>query len=67
MTEVIQHVCAIVRPLGEEKGLALEPTFPTHDGRAGYATAIGRVLLNLTSNALRYTERGSVSIGCTEL
>ena len=24
------------------------------------------MLLNLTTNALRYTERGSVSIGCTE-
>jgi signal transduction histidine kinase len=65
--EVMLNVCAIVRPLGEEKGLALRTTFPQVDGRLGYPSALSRVLLNLTSNAVRYTERGSVSVGCTEL
>jgi signal transduction histidine kinase len=65
--EVMLNVCAIVRPLGEEKGLALRTTFPQVDGRVGYPSALSRVLLNLTSNAVRYTERGSVSVGCTEL
>jgi signal transduction histidine kinase len=67
VTETMLSVCAIVRPIGEEKGLPLHQTFPLRDGRIGYAAAIGRVLLNLTSNALKYTERGSVSIGCSEL
>ena len=66
ITETMQSVCAIVQPIGEEKGLPLHPTFPARDGRMGHAAAIGRVLLNLTSNALKYTERGSVSIGCSE-
>jgi signal transduction histidine kinase len=67
ISEVMLDVCAIVRPLGEEKGLALRTTFPQVDGRVGYPSALSRVLLNLTSNAVRYTERGSVSVGCTEL
>jgi len=67
ISEVMLNVCAIVRPLGEEKGLALRTTFPQVDGRMGYPSALSRILLNLTSNAVRYTERGSVSVGCTEL
>ncbi len=67
ISEMMLGVCAIVRPIGEEKGLTLHPTFPTRDGRLGYTSAIGRVLLNLTSNALKFTQYGSVSIGCTEL
>ena len=67
MTEVILSVCAIVQPIGEEKNLPLHVTYPQVDGRIGYPSAINRVLLNLTSNALRYTDTGSVSIGCIEL
>jgi signal transduction histidine kinase len=66
ITEVMMGVCAIVRPLGEEKNLVLNTVFPNVDGRLGYPSALSRVLLNLSTNALRYTERGSVSIGCTE-
>ena len=66
ITETILSVCAIVQPIGEEKGLPLHVSFPIVDGRIGYASAINRVLLNLTSNALRYTDSGSVSIGCQE-
>lgn len=65
--ETMLHVCAIVRPIAEEKGLDLQTVSPSCDGRIGYAPAIGRVLLNLTTNALKFTERGSVTIGCTEL
>jgi signal transduction histidine kinase len=66
ITEALLGVCAIVRPLAEEKNLVLNTTFPQVDGRLGYPSALSRVLLNLTTNALRYTERGSVSVGCTE-
>jgi signal transduction histidine kinase len=66
VTEVILGVCAIVDPIGEEKGLPLNVEFPEIDGRIGYPSAIHRVLLNLTSNALRYTDTGFVSIGCVE-
>ncbi|HEY9228630.1 MAG TPA: HAMP domain-containing sensor histidine kinase, partial [Gemmatimonadaceae bacterium] len=67
ITEIILSVCAIVQPIGEEKNLPLHVSFPKVDGRSGYPSAINRVLLNLTTNALRYTDAGSVAIGCTEL
>ena len=67
ITESIQNVCEIVRPIAEEKRLAIHTTMPMEDGRLGYSSALARVLLNLASNALRYTDEGSVSIGCTEL
>lgn len=66
ITEILLGVCAIVRPLGEEKGIVIDTTFPHVDGRLGYPSALSRVLLNLSTNALRYTEHGSVSVGCIE-
>jgi signal transduction histidine kinase len=66
ITEILLGVCAIVRPLGEEKNIVINTTLPQVDGRLGYPSALSRVLLNLSTNALRYTERGSVSIGCIE-
>jgi signal transduction histidine kinase len=66
VTEIMLGVCAIVQPISEEKNLPLHATFPEYDGRVGYPSAINRVLLNLTTNALRYTDVGSVALGCTE-
>jgi signal transduction histidine kinase len=63
----MQDACAVVRPIAEEKGLELTQAYPTVDGRLGDAAAIHRVLVNLASNALKYTDRGSVSVGGTEL
>ena len=67
IAEVILNVCDTVRPVSEEKGLPVQHTLPTVDGRMGYPAALGRVLLNLVTNALKYTNEGSVSVGCTEL
>jgi signal transduction histidine kinase len=67
VSETISNVCAVVRPIGEEKGLPIHVTVPKADSRVGYPAAVNRVLVNLTTNALRYTEVGSVSVGCTEL
>src|SRR4029077_11944757 len=39
---------------------------PTSDLRLGHALALRRVLLNLTTNALKFTERGSVDIVAAE-
>lgn len=66
VTEVMHAVNAIVQPMSEEKDLPMHMVFPRSDGRVGYASAIHQSLLNLASNALRYTETGSVTIGCTE-
>ena len=63
----IQDVCNIVAPVAEEKQLQLTQTYPPTDVRLGYVTALHRVLLNLTNNALKYTPKGQVAVGATEL
>jgi signal transduction histidine kinase len=67
IAEVILGVCDTVRPISEEKGLPITHVLPSVDGRTGYPGALGRVLLNLMTNALKYTNEGSVTIGATEL
>lgn len=67
IAEVILGVCDTVRPISEEKGLPIEYVLPAVDGRLGYPGALGRVLLNLTTNALKYTNEGFVTVGATEL
>jgi len=65
--EVLSSVEDIVRPIAEEKGLTLTMHAPSADIRLGHPAAIGRVLLNLTTNALRFTAVGGVEIRVEEL
>jgi signal transduction histidine kinase len=67
ITETLLAVSSIVQPMCEEKGIPLEVHFPKSDVRLGYASAIQQALLNLTSNALRYTDSGSVALGSSEV
>ncbi|HTR22301.1 MAG TPA: HAMP domain-containing sensor histidine kinase [Gemmatimonadales bacterium] len=62
VTEVLQSVRDIVRPIAEEKGLAVRILPPATDHRLGHPQALSRVLLNLTTNALKFTEEGFVEI-----
>jgi two-component system sensor histidine kinase BaeS len=41
--------------------------FPENNARIGHASAIQQALVNLTSNALRYTDAGGVAMGCSEV
>ena len=67
IAEVIIGVCDTVRPISEEKGIPISLELPKVDGRIGYPGALGRVLLNLMTNALKYTNEGSVAVGATEV
>lgn len=67
VTETMHTVSAIVLPMCEEKGVPLRMHFPNEDLRIGHAFAIQQALLNLASNAVRYTDEGSVDIGCGEM
>jgi signal transduction histidine kinase len=66
VTATIQDACSVVSPIAEEKQLELRQIYPKVDGRVGDAAALHRVLLNLTSNALKYTHQGGVTVGCNE-
>lgn len=70
--EILESVRDIVRPMAEEKGLELRFSSAAADRRLGYPLALSRVLLNLTTNALKFTDEGYVEIaalptGRTEL
>jgi signal transduction histidine kinase len=67
IAEILQSVRDIVEPIAEEKGLTLRLAPPENDARIGYPAALNRVLLNLTTNALKFTASGSVEVVCRQL
>jgi signal transduction histidine kinase len=64
LSSVLKVVCDLVQPLATEKRISLHASGPDADVRVGHRVAVGRVLLNLTTNAVKFTEQGSVTIGC---
>ncbi len=59
---VLTSVCDIVQPIAEEKGLDMRVHPSDADCRLGHPAALGRVLLNLVTNALRCTNNGFVEV-----
>jgi signal transduction histidine kinase len=62
MAEILESVRDIVQPIAEEKGLEIRIAPPPSDQRLGHPLAVSRVLLNLTTNALKFTDEGYVEI-----
>jgi len=65
LSEVFESVQRLVSPIVEEKGLELRISVPEITHSHGHPHALSRVLLNLTTNALKFTDEGYVSIGVT--
>jgi signal transduction histidine kinase len=65
VSETLTSVRDIVLPIAEEKGLTVRITPPESDLRIGHPVALNRVLLNLTTNALKFTSEGGVDVTCT--
>lgn len=65
VTEIFESVRDIVQPIAEEKGLEIRIVPPASDQRMGFPLAVSRVLLNLTTNALKFTDEGFVELGAT--
>ncbi len=66
VTAILKSVHDIVRPIAEAKRLSVHLVVPARDQRLGHAVALSRVLLNLTTNALKFTDEGSVELGAEE-
>jgi len=62
VAQTLEAVRDMVRPMAEEKGLSVRILPPADDHRLGHPVAVSRVLLNLTCNALKFTERGFVEV-----
>lgn len=67
VTAMLESVRDIVRPIAEEKHLTVRLLAPTHDQRNGHPVALSRILLNLTTNALKFTDEGYVEIVAQEI
>ncbi|MCW5667896.1 MAG: response regulator [Piscinibacter sp.] len=67
--DVFDHVAGLLVLKAEEKGLELLLDLPQHVPvqLRGDPSRLGQVLLNLGSNAVKFTERGSVVISVREL
>ncbi len=63
--DILGSVGDIVRPIAEEKGIAVSLAGPERDFRQGHPVALSRVLLNLTTNALKFTDEGQVEVTAT--
>lgn len=62
LAEVLESIHNMVRPIAEEKQLEVRYNLPHSDRRVGRPIALSRVLLNLTTNALKFTDTGYVEI-----
>jgi signal transduction histidine kinase len=67
VSDVLQSILDILRPMAEEKRLMMKAVGPSGDVRVGHPGALNRVLLNLATNAIKFTNTGSVEVGCREL
>lgn len=68
LSAVMQRVAAQMATPAEQKGIALEiADLSAWDAVEVYGDAqrIGQILIELTGNALKFTERGSVKLACT--
>ena len=67
VSDVLQSIMDILRPMAEEKKLTVRCVGPEADLRVGYQAALNRVLLNLATNAIKFTNAGSVDVTVRQL
>ncbi len=67
ITDILESVRDIVLPIAEEKSLEVRVGRPEADFRIGHPVALSRVLLNLTTNALKFTAEGHVEVAAQQL
>jgi signal transduction histidine kinase len=65
--QTLESVRDIVRPMAEEKGVEVGVVLPSDDIRVGLSAVLNRILLNLTSNAIKFTSDGIVTLAATQV
>jgi signal transduction histidine kinase len=65
--ETLESVRDIVKPMAEEKGVDVDLVLPSVDARVGLPAALNRILLNLTTNAVKFTNAGIVALAAIEV
>jgi len=67
VADILESVRDIVQPIAEEKGLEVRLGPLADPARIGHPLALSRVLLNLTTNALKFTDEGFVEVSAAEV
>jgi signal transduction histidine kinase len=62
VNEVLRGVHDLVRPMAEEKKLDVNMQMLESEHRLGFPIPLSRILLNLTTNALKFTHAGGVHL-----
>src|SRR5205823_2216138 len=62
VAEVFGSVRSMILPIAEEKRLEVRLVHPVPERRTGHERALSRVLLNLATNAVKFTDSGFVEI-----
>lgn len=62
LAECLGQIREMLQPMAEDKGVEVRVATPRDDRRVGHPSAISRALLNLATNALKFTEEGFVEI-----
>jgi len=67
VSEVFTSVRNMILPIAREQGLDVRLVHPVPERRIGHTRPLSRVLLNLATNAAKYTERGWIEIAARPL
>ncbi len=66
VTKLLSEVQDVVRTLAAQKGLEVAFIRPDIDRRSGHPIELQRILLNLVTNALKFTRAGTITVSATD-
>ncbi|HEY3220347.1 MAG TPA: HAMP domain-containing sensor histidine kinase [Gemmatimonadales bacterium] len=66
VTKLLSEVQDVVRTLAAQKGLEVSFIRPNVDRRLGHPIELQRILLNLVTNALKFTRAGTITVRVTD-